>query len=143
MENLSFLLQLCLHIRASLEGGEALRISLSRFAEKKTSLLHFKALRWLEHFDQTEGECCADKIFDSQQMVIFFHLIGEGLRGHSIYERIKSFEEDIVESCHDELQRHLDKLPYLLMIPLLLLLFPAYMLLLLGPILNMFINELN
>src|SRR5690606_35014836 len=121
----------------------ALRISLTRFGQKKDDLSHFKVLRWLEHFDQTEGECCAKALFDSSQAHIFFYLVGEGLKGHSIYDRIKSFEEDIVDLCQEELQKDLDKLPYVLMVPLLLFLFPAYVLLLLGPILNLFIKELN
>jgi hypothetical protein len=142
MENLSFLLKLCLHVRVSLEGGEALRVSLFRFAEMKNSLLHLKLKEWLSHFDQTGGECCAEKLFSNPHTQVFLEILSQGLAGHSIFDRVKAMEEEIVETCKDEFQRELDKLPYVLMVPLLLFMFPAYMMLLLGPILKLFLKEL-
>lgn len=142
MENLSFLLKLCLHVRVSIEGGEALRISLIRFSESANSLNHLKLKEWLSHFDNTDGENCAEIYFHHQSTTIFLEILSQGLLGHSIYERIKAFEEEVIEVCKDEFQRELDKLPYVLMIPLLLFMFPAYLLLLLGPILNLFLKSL-
>jgi hypothetical protein len=142
MEDLSFLLKLCLHVRVSLEGGEALRVSLFRFAEMKDSFLYLKFKRWLTHFDQSGGESCAETFFSNHHVQIFLEILTQGLEGHSIYERVKAMEEEFIEVCKDEFQRELDKLPYVLMIPLLLFMFPAYMLLLLGPILNLFLKQL-
>lgn len=141
MEDLSFLLKLCLHVRVSIEGGEALRVSLFRFAEMKETFLNFKLKNWITHFDQTGGENCAETLFTHHQTQIFLEILFQGLNGHSIYERVKAMEEEFIEVCKDEFQRELDKLPYILMIPLLLFMFPAYMLLLIGPILNLFIKE--
>lgn len=142
MEDLSFLLKLCLHVRVSIEGGEALRVSLLRFADLEDSILHLKLKQWLVHFDQAGGLNCAEKFFTSHHIQVFLEIISQGLVGHSIYERVKTIEEEIIEVCKDEFQRELDKLPYVLMVPLLLFMFPAYLLLLLGPILNMFLKEL-
>lgn len=142
MENLSFLLKLCLHVRVSIEGGEALRISLMRFSSLEVSALHLRLGQWLQHFDQSGGENCAESFFSNHYILVFLEVLSQGLAGHSIYDRIKAVEEEIIEVCKDEFQRELDKLPYVLMVPLLLFMFPAYLLLLLGPILNMFLKEL-
>ncbi len=142
MEDLSFLLKLCLHVRVSIEGGEALRVSILRFGDLEDSIHHLKLKQWLTHFDQSDGENQAESFFADHQTQIFLEILSQGLAGHSIYERIKAVEEEFIEVCKDEFQRELDKLPYVLMIPLLLFMFPAYLLLLLGPILNLFLREL-
>lgn len=142
MEDLSFLLKLCLQMRVSIEGGEALRIALIKFSDQKSSFLHLKLKQWLNHFDSTGGENCAETLFSNHHIQIFLEIVSQGLMGHSIYERVKSMEEEIIETCKEEFQRELDKLPYVLMIPLLIFMFPAYLLLLLGPILNLFLKSL-
>lgn len=142
MEDLSFLLKLCLHVRVSIEGGESLRVSILRFGDKEDSMLHFKLKQWLTHFDQSDGESQAENFFSNHHTQIFLEILSQGLNGHSIFERIKAVEEEFIEVCKDEFQKELDKLPYVLMVPLLLFMFPAYLLLLLGPILNLFLKEL-
>ncbi len=142
MENLSFLLKLCLHVRASLEGGESLRSSLTRFCDKKPTPEILKLKQWLNHFDHTDGEDCSSIVFNHSQIEMTMETLHLGLKGHSIYDRIKSLEEEVVELCKEEFQKELDKLPYVLMVPLLLFMFPAYLLLLLGPILNLFLQSL-
>jgi hypothetical protein len=142
MEDLSFLLKLCLHVRVSIEGGEALRVSLLRFSDLEGSLLHLKLKQWLAHVDQSGGENCSEIFFSNHHIQVFLEILSQGLSGHAIYDRIKTVEEELIEICKDEFQKELDKLPYVLMVPLLLFMFPAYLLLLLGPILNMFLKEL-
>lgn len=142
MEDLSFLLKLCLHVRVSIEGGEALRVSLLRFSEIEHTLRHLKLKEWLAYFDQTGGESCAEIFFKNHLIRSFLEILEQGLSGHAIYERIGVLEEEFIETCEEEFQKELDKLPYILMIPLLLFMFPAYLLLLMGPILNLFLKEL-
>lgn len=142
MEDLRFLLKLCLHVRVSMEGGESLRASIDRFSNFEHSKNHFKLKEWLSHHEQSDGECRADQLFANNHIQIFLGIMADGLMGHSIFERLKSLEEELIEVCKDAFQRELDRLPYILMVPLLLFMFPAYLLLLLGPILNMFLNQL-
>lgn len=142
MEDLSFLLKLCLHVRVSVEGGEALRVSLQRFTDTEKTIRYLKLKQWLEYFDQTGGENPSENFFKSHHIQIFLEILGQGLSGHAIYERIIAMEVEFIELCEDTFQKELDKLPYTLMIPLLLFMFPAYLLLLLGPILNLFLKEL-
>lgn len=60
-------------------------------------------------------------------------LLENGLRGQSIYEPIKALEADFIEMCDADIQEHTAKLPLLLQIPLIFLVFPAICILLLVP----------
>ncbi len=64
-------------------------------------------------------------------------LIQKSYEGISIYEQLKDLEKEMVQVCEDDIERHLQKLPLLLQIPLMGLIFPAIMMILIVPILNM------
>lgn len=70
--------------------------------------------------------------FNAQHRAVI-NLIEMGLKGASIYEQLKSIELDIVEICEADIQEHAAKLPLLLQIPLIFLVFPAICMLLLVP----------
>ena len=74
--------------------------------------------------------------FNSAQRALIF-LVNRGLSGQSIYENLKVLELEYIELCEDEIQRHVQKLPLLLQIPMLGLIFPAMMSLLIVPALGM------
>ena len=49
-------------------------------------------------------------------------------------EYLKDLEKEIMEVCKEDLEKHLEKLPYICLIPLMLFQFPAFLLLLIGPL---------
>jgi len=65
-----------------------------------------------------------------------FEVLVMGLQGRTIYPMLKSLEEEIVIACEQEIHSQAAKLPFLLLLPLLLLQTPAFLLLLFGPILQ-------
>jgi hypothetical protein len=65
-----------------------------------------------------------------------FEVLLMGLKGRTIYPMLKSLEEEIVIACEQEIHSQAAKLPFLLLMPLLLLQTPAFLLLLFGPILQ-------
>ncbi len=73
---------------------------------------------------------------NAAQRALMFVVI-KGLLGQSVYENLKLLEVEYVAYCEDEIQRHVQKLPLLLQIPLLGLIFPAMMSLLIVPALGM------
>ena len=74
--------------------------------------------------------------FNMPQRALMF-LILKGLSGLPIYENIKLLEKEFIMHCEDDIQSHIMKLPLLLQIPMLGLLFPAIMCLLVLPALGM------
>ena len=65
-----------------------------------------------------------------------FEILELGLKGQSILETLKVYEKELILSCEDEIQGHIARLPLILMIPLMGLIFPALMILLIGPLLS-------
>ena len=65
-----------------------------------------------------------------------FEVLLMGLKGRTIYPMLKSLEEEIIVACEQEIHSQAAKLPFLLLLPLLLLQTPAFLLLLFGPILQ-------
>lgn len=64
-------------------------------------------------------------------------LIQLGNRGESVYETLKSLENELILSCEDEINRHLAILPFKMMLPLLGLIMPALMIVLITPLIEM------
>jgi len=71
------------------------------------------------------------------------HLILKSFQGQPVLKELKSLEGEYFKAHEQQLERHLLKLPYLSLIPLFIFLFPAYLLLMLGPILKSLIEELS
>lgn len=65
-----------------------------------------------------------------------FDILELGLKGQSILETLKMYEKELIQSCEDEIQSHIARLPLILMVPLMGLIFPALMILLIGPLLS-------
>ncbi len=71
------------------------------------------------------------------------HLILKSFQGQPVLKELKGLEAEYFKAHEQQLERHLLKLPYLSLIPLFVFLFPAYLLLMLGPILKSLIEELS
>lgn len=71
------------------------------------------------------------------------HLVIKSFAGQPVLENLKSLEKEYFDAHKKQLEKHLMKLPYLSLIPLFVFLFPAYLLLMLGPILKSLIIELS
>lgn len=132
MEDLSFLMKLSMNMRCSLECGEPLRTFLYRFLSQEHSLSAIKFKQWFLHYERTHIN--QSKLFKSNIYHIFLDLLEQGLAGVGILERFKVFEEELIEVCKEQLQKKLDRLPYEMMLPILLFMFPGYLLLILGPL---------
>ena len=64
-------------------------------------------------------------------------LLQHGLSGQAILESLKAYEAELIMGCEDEIQNHIAKLPLILMIPLMGLIFPSLMILLIIPAVKM------
>ncbi len=66
----------------------------------------------------------------------FWDLIERGLAGQPAFEALGILECEVEKAAERELDAHLASLPFKVLIPLLIFQFPAYLMLLLGPILR-------
>lgn len=135
MDDLNPCLALISEVRKALESGESVRLAVRRFAEGRDPFAR-QCGRWLLlHEKGGEPEVVLKEMSSSHRRSLI-RLLERGLRGEAVAAALKDFEAEIVAACRSEIDRHVMLLPFKLMIPLLLMIFPALMLLLFGPLLE-------
>ncbi len=74
--------------------------------------------------------------FDSPYQRAFLELIERGCAGQPTLDHLTALEQEIELAAHAELESHVAALPFKVLIPLLVFQFPAFLILLLGPLLR-------
>ncbi len=142
MENISPSLLLLLDVRAALENGTSVRTGVLHFLKNHHESFAESVSTWLLKLDQgQETQSLLVKLHPCRRTLLI--LLEKGIKGVPILNQIAELEAEIVRSCEAELEEQIQKLPIKLMIPVLFLMFPAYLILLLGPILLNIFNQLN
>lgn len=118
---------------------EALRSYLQMTEDEFSSCVH----RWLLLVEAQQDTKALKLKLQSPYRRSLLETFEHGLSGEPILERLNELESEVHRACFDELERHLQKLPLLTMIPLLLCQFPAFLMLLLGPLLHEFMQGLS
>jgi hypothetical protein len=143
MEYIAPPLQLIAHVKRSIETGQSARNGVLNYVRTERSKFAKDVSKWLGHLDQglpTASLLCRQR---SQYRRSLLELLERGFRGESIYVYLCQLEQETIEACQDEINRKLAKLPFLLLGPLLLLQFPAFLMLLFGPLLDNFFHSLG
>lgn len=143
MDNLATPYVFVEHLRYGLESGESLMVIIKRFVRNDMSEFSFTMNRWIV-FSQQEQYIPGG--FQKNLQIYrrsIFDLLDLAKSGASIVEPLKSMEKELISICENDLQRHLDKLPFQLMIPMLFLQFPAILILIIGPLLIQFFSEVG
>jgi hypothetical protein len=142
MENISPSLQLTLTVRTALENGYSVRTGVLQFLSISKDSFSELVGKWLLFIDQDQPYYhLIDTLHPCRRSLLI--LLEKGLKGLSILPHLMELEEEIVRSCEVELESQIQKLPILLMIPIFLFMFPAYLLLLFGPIIQSLLLQLN
>ncbi|MES2802322.1 MAG: hypothetical protein V4654_07515 [Bdellovibrionota bacterium] len=134
--NLPSSLVLIWDIKRAIEKNLSLQQGLQKFNQRMTHNQSLKDefaknfLQWWQIRQKTQVSELSH--FNAQHRAIIT-LLENGLRGQSIYEPLKALEVDFIEMCDADIQEHAAKLPLLLQIPLIFLVFPAICILLLVP----------
>ena len=135
MENLVFLLKLNTHLILEIQLGKSVFSALSIFIPSHSyQAASVEFAKWMYWFENLQGER-AEPLWRDGLIQNYFEVIKEGLQGLPILEKLEDFQEELIERLELELQKELNKLPYYLMFPLLFFMFPAFLALILGPIL--------
>jgi len=134
MENIAPPLYVASHLQLELENGHSFRESLQRLL----SLSHdndFQTLlqEWSVRKAHNQSTRSLVKTVKSPYRRTLLDLFDRAWSGEPILEPLHSLKEEILAATESELDQFIATLPFRAMIPLLLLQFPAYLLLLLGP----------
>lgn len=137
MENITPTLILLWDVKRALEKGYSVAFGVQAFVKRDINHDFARFVRlWVAQF-QTGKESLGTKQLTPTRRHLL-SLIEYGLKGQAILESLKSYEAELMISCDDEIQSHIAKLPMILLIPLMGLIFPSLMLLMVVPALKMF-----
>jgi len=143
MENIMLPASLVLiwDIRRALEKNQSLQVGIKNFLARSLRCRFSNAFMDIYQeqrlkVDTSKNVALNPEKFNVSQRALVF-LIMKGLSGLPIYENLKLLEKEFIAHCEDDIQTHTMRLPLLLQIPMLGLLFPAIMCLLIIPALAM------
>lgn len=141
MDRLNETLWLALEARRSLEQGESVKAAVTRYLEAagETSAARLTR-RWQFCVDRgADAGVVLDGVTSPHRRALLT-LLARSQRGESVFQALLELEVEIQEACQADLERHLARLPFILLVPLLFLMFPAVMILLLGPFLEILLS---
>jgi hypothetical protein len=143
MEGLAPTLQICMELRMSLERGESLHAGLRSPLMRPSGSWRGDIQRMLRHFEQYGNLRDFTVSSSSPYRRELISLVGLGLSGAPVVAKLRELEVEIRWACQDELDLFIARLPLRALLPVLLIQFPAFLILLFGPILSEFTRSLS
>jgi hypothetical protein len=141
MEGLNPTLGLILSVRYSIDRGDTVRLALRHYLrhhDDELSRLVAQLFSLKERSQDTAGFKATVK---SRYARAVLEVLERGFQGEAILQSLLLLEEEVRSSCQIELEEWSSLLPLKALIPLLLLQFPALLMLLFGPLLRQMIQS--
>lgn len=136
MENIAPPLILLWDVRRSLESGRSVSSGIKCYLNRnKSGSFQRQIENWWA--SQTNAQINYNSSGMNYKRQFLLETLENGLKGHAILLTLQSIEVELILSCEDEIQRHVMLLPIISLIPMMLLIFPAVMLVLLVPLINL------
>lgn len=137
MEDVAPILKVVFEIEISLQSGDSIR-NVAKRTDIRSCEFSKRFVQWVNRFEQT-GVSTID-VRRSRFERAFFRLMADSMEGRSIAAELAALKEEIVLESTAQITAFIETLPYKLMIPVLLLLFPALMMIVLGPVIQKIIG---
>ncbi len=158
MEGLAPPLEALICLRYEIEKGNSVKSALKNYlatksfvrAQSRFRLLHWRAKEPSLHIKLSQllrayeaGENFPIFAVEKKpHRMALMNVLSRGLKGEPIHTYLLQLEEELREACEEDLETHIATLPVKMLFPLLLLQFPAFLLLLLGPLMMQILNSL-
>lgn len=143
MEGLAPPLKCIIELESAIQNGESVRTGVLRYAQAEVDSFSSIVRQFLVLADRGQDWRPLLKELSSPHRRALLEVIAVGLSGQSVQSRLMELREDVRLACDLEIKSHLDLLPLKMLIPLLLFQFPAFLILLFGPLLRHFIEGLK
>lgn len=140
MDSIAPPLKACLRLRLNIENGQSIKIAIQQYVLREEDTFASVLQDWLASQIQGVPFLTSGQSFLRIQ---FLYILGRGLEGKPIAHELYQLEEEMIKISKEDINSHLDRLPSLALIPLLSLQFPAFLLVLLGPTLEIFSKTLG
>lgn len=142
MEFLAPSYRLLLQIRYRMGSGVAVHEALRQSLPCEDGEFERALRRWWQARERGARPRPRDHFLPPLQRV-FVETLERGMNGEPILERLGEIEEEMRTNMQDTVERHLQRLPVILLLPLTFLVFPAFLLQLLGPLLSEVLRSLK
>ena len=133
-------LSLIKKFRYLLQSGKSASLSLKLAIEDENTEFSRKINLW---FMQYRAEGCSEIAFKPHGQKFFVEILSRALDGAPVLQILDQLENEMEQEFERQWKAWLESLPYKLSIPLLLFFFPAYGVLLFGPLLTQFLYEVK
>ena len=139
MEDLAPPLVLLWDVRRSLERGQSVGAGIKSYLANIEDYRRNKFRNQVENWwaAQNNDQISFDSSGMSEKRKYLLEILETGLRGNGILPALLSAEDELMLSCEDEILAHVAWLPIFSLIPLLFFVFPALMIVLLSPLIEL------
>ncbi len=143
MEGLAPPLKCLLEIETRLQNGESVRTGIQKYLEQDIDAFTEDVRKLFFAYEQGRSASEVINSVKSVYRVALLEVLLQGLEGQPILNRIQELKMEIMDASESEIKEVLALLPLKLLVPLLLFQFPAFLLMLFGPIMRHLIGELG
>jgi hypothetical protein len=143
MEDLAPPLKMILSLRSHISRGHSLRLSLRETLLSQNDDFGDQVLKWLALKEQNPEKSRELLLGISDYRRAIIELLDRGLEGQMVLERLVDLEVEVALAADKEISEFIQQLPYRLMLPIVLFIFPALLLLMLGPIVMQFLTLMH
>lgn len=144
MEGLAPPLKCVIEVQSAIKNGESTRAGLDRYAKVAPARDDFAAaVRRLLVARERGSEWRRALEGQNPHRRALLEVLACGLAGQSIASQLEALRCEIVRACEADVREQLEMLPIKMLAPLLLFQFPAFLLLMFGPLLRHLIEEIN
>lgn len=135
MEVLAPSLRLVQSVRYSMEAGDSVRIGVREYLSQPKDSFSRDVAAWMTLLERGCGtQEFLQKIQNPIRRQVLI-LLERGIAGEPILTALVAMDDEIQEQSLLQIESFLAQLPFRMMIPLLFFVFPAFLVLLLGPLL--------
>lgn len=145
MEGLNPSLKCLIEIQSALANAETIRVGLTRYLTWSPINDEFASdiRKFLFAWDQGQDWRAVIRKIESVHRRSLLELVATGFSGQPILQHLEELRDETLNATNAEIGNHLEILPIKMLIPLLLFQFPAFLLLLFGPLLMKLLAELS
>lgn len=140
MEYIAPPIKCILEIKMSIQSGLSVKMALQDYLERVQDEFSDQLRLWFSYnLQNNENKSLTWKSYYSKSLV---DTIYRGIQGEPILKNLEELEQELVEECKARVDKYMQKLSILSLIPLLFFQFPAFMILLFGPIFSDILEKL-
>jgi hypothetical protein len=143
MDGLAPPLELCVGLRLEIESGKSIFRAVKNVIRNQSNEMCADLGRLLARHERGELGSLGHDVEARLYRKALLQIIMVGLRGEPVLAQLRELEVELMKACQADVDRFAATLPMKTMVPLLLIQFPAFLLVMLGPVVSELVRGFN